>query len=103
MGDDSAKCAPAENPHPPAFFDKSGPDGENDRHQTRSLRDHAVSVFELHTADQFRDLVERTERGGPVRDGEASIVAGDQGSGDDQEECPPGQNDGEAVQAAVIG
>ena len=49
------------------------------------LGDHAMAVFELHAADHVGHFVEGAEGGGPVRDGETGVIAGDERAGNDQE------------------
>ena len=85
-----------------ALFGTPHPHGENDGEKARALGDHAVRVLELHAPDQLRDFVQGTERGRPVWHGQAGIVAGDQGSRNDQEESPEGQQDSEPMKSAVV-
>jgi hypothetical protein len=72
-----------EHPQPAALFSPPHPDRQDDGQQPGALRDHAVGVFKFHSADQFRDLIERAERRGPVRNRKTCVVAGDECSGDD--------------------
>ena len=102
MNDDGCDSTDSENPHPAPLFDPPDPDGQDYGQQPGYLSDHAVSVLELHAADEFGDFIERAERSRPVGDGESGVVAGDQGSGDDKEKRPAGEDDGEAVKAAIV-
>lgn len=61
-----------------------------------------MGVLEFHATDKFRNLVPGAERGRPVGNGEASVVAGDEGAGDDQEKRPTGQDYGEAVKPGIV-
>ena len=61
-----------------------------------------MDVLELYAADQVGDFVEGSEGSGPVGDGESGVVARDQGSGDDEQEYPAGEEDREAVMRAVV-
>ena len=61
-----------------------------------------MRVFELYSANEFRDFIEGAKRGRPVGHGQSGIVAGDESSSDDQEKCPAGEYDCEAVEAAII-
>ena len=98
-----AQSAPAKDAHPAALIHLLGPDGDADGEQADELSQHAMTVFELYTSDQRRNPVERAERGGPIRYGESSIVAGHQGSGDDQQKNAGGCQHGEAMVRAMIG
>src|SRR5215469_12975992 len=57
LGDDRAHCTDREKPQPAPLLGAPGPDGQDNRQQSRALRDHAVRVFELHSTDELRDLV----------------------------------------------
>ena len=61
-----------------------------------------MSVLESDAAHHMRDLVERTERGWPIGNRETGIVAGDQGSGNDQHKRGGGGKYSEAVQPAIV-
>ena len=61
-----------------------------------------MDVFELHAAYEMGDFVEGSEGGGPVGDRESGVVARDQGSGNDEQEYPAGEEDREAVMRAVV-
>jgi hypothetical protein len=61
-----------------------------------------MAMFVLHAANHARNLVEGTEGGRPVRDRQTGVIAGDQGSGDDQDESGAGGEDGEAMQSAMV-
>ena len=61
-----------------------------------------MAMLVLHAADHVRHLVEGAKRCWPVRDGEARIIAGDQGSGHDQDEGDAGCEDGKTVQPAMV-
>ena len=43
-------------------------------------------MFPLHSANHTGHLSDVTEAGGPVGDGEAGVVAGDEGTGNDEDE-----------------
>jgi len=49
-----------------------------------------------------RHFVEGAKAGGPVGDGQSGVIAGDERSGDNQDECCAGGEDGEAVQSAMV-
>ena len=49
-------------------------------------RHHAVAPFIAYAADKLRNLHQVAERGGPVGDRQASVVAGYQRTGDDHDE-----------------
>ncbi len=51
-----------------------------------------MRVLVLDSAYHGRQLIERSERGGPVGDREAGVVAGDQRAGDDEKKRGPGDN-----------
>jgi len=46
---------------------------------------------------------ERSERCGPVWDGQSGVVAGDQGPGNQKNECCAGYEYGVAVERAIVG
>ena len=66
------------------------------------LGNHAVGVLELHASDQMRNLVERTERRWPIGDRQASIIAGHECSGNDEQKCHRRRKDGKPVMGPVV-
>ncbi len=62
-----------------------------------------MRVLELHAADEFRNLVPGSERGRPVGNGQAGVVAGDERSGNDQKKSPAGEHDREPMMPAIVG
>lgn len=61
-----------------------------------------MGMFELHPTHQVRNFVERAEGRGPIGDGQASIIAGHQGPGNDQKECRTRGADREVVERGVV-
>jgi hypothetical protein len=61
-----------------------------------------VSVLKLYPAYHFGNLEQMPEAGRPVRDGQASIVAGDQPTGNDQQESQRGNKNGKPMMDGVI-
>jgi hypothetical protein len=61
-----------------------------------------MAMFVFHAAYHLRHFVVGAEGGWPVGDRQAGVVAGDERSGDDQDEGGASGEDGEAVQAAVV-
>lgn len=88
---------------PAAFFNSPGPNGENDSEESDEFRDHAMAMFVLHAAHHARHLVEGTEGGRPVGNGQAGVIAGDERSGNDEDKRGASGEDGEAVQSAMVG
>ena len=61
-----------------------------------------MGVLELHSTHQARNFVEGTEGCGPVGDGQAGIVAGHQGAGNDEKKGRARGEDGKAVERGVV-
>lgn len=61
-----------------------------------------MTVFELYAAYHMRHLVDRAKCGGPVRDGEPRIVAGDQRPGDDENKRDARRENRKAVKSAIV-
>ena len=61
-----------------------------------------MGVLEPHAADQMRNLVQRTERSGPIGDGKAGIVAGHQRPGNDEQKSHRRRKDGKPVMGLVV-
>src|ERR1700694_3949336 len=61
-----------------------------------------MAVFVFHAANHLRHFVVGAERRGPVGDGQAGIIAGNERSGDDEDERGAGGEDCEAVQSAMV-
>lgn len=62
-----------------------------------------MAMFVFHAANHVRHFVEGAEGGRPVGDGQAGVIAGDECSGDDEDEGGAGSEDREAVQPAMVG
>ena len=103
LNDHQSESGQAQLAHPRTAIGRPGPNGEHDRQQAREFGHHAVSVFELHSADHGRHAIERAERGWPIRHRKARVVAGDQRARNDQEKSRDRDHDGEPVKAAMIG
>ncbi len=102
LSNDCTYSANGEEAQPAALLGAPRPDGQDDRQKARTLRDHAMGVFELHSTHKFWDLVPGSKRSRPVGNGEASIIAADESSGDDEKKSPAGENYGEAVKTAIV-
>ena len=61
-----------------------------------------MRVFELHASNHVGNLVNGSEAGGPVRDRETGVIAGDQGSRDDEDKSRARSEDGEGVVRAIV-
>ena len=61
-----------------------------------------MSMFELNPTNQMRNLIQRTKRSRPVGNGQAGIIAGHQGTGDDEHKRNARRKDGEAVMGLVV-
>ena len=61
-----------------------------------------MGVLKLHAADQVRDLVQRTERSGPIGDGKAGIIAGDERTGNDEQKSHRRRKDGKTMVGPVV-
>ena len=61
-----------------------------------------MAVLVLHSANHAWDFVIRAEGCGPVGDGQARVIAGDEGSGDNQKERRARGEDCETVQSLMI-
>src|SRR5277367_3424951 len=61
-----------------------------------------MAVLILHASDHVGHFVERAESGWPIGNGETCVVAGDEGTRDDQKERDAGGKDGETVQSLVV-
>lgn len=59
-------------------------------------------MFKFNSANHLRHFVEGAEGSGPVGDGQSGVIAGDQRSGDDQDQGGAGGKDGEAMQATMV-
>jgi hypothetical protein len=90
-----------EDLQPATAFSFPGPQAKNDGQETNEFGDHAMAMFELHTTYHMGHLVDGSESGGPVGDGQAGVVAGDQSSGNDEKESCAGREHGETVMGAV--
>ena len=61
-----------------------------------------MAVFVFHAANHLRHFVVGAERRGPVGDGQAGIIAGNERSGDDEDKGGAGGEDREPVQSAMV-
>jgi hypothetical protein len=61
-----------------------------------------VNVLKLYSANQLGDLEQMPKAGRPVGDGQAGVVAGDQPSGNNQQEGQRGNENGKAMLSGVI-
>jgi hypothetical protein len=61
-----------------------------------------MAVFVPYAANHVRHFVKRSKTGWPVGDGQPGIIAGDERSGNDEDERSAGGEDGEAVQSAMV-
>jgi hypothetical protein len=59
-------------------------------------------VLKLYPADHLGNLEQMPEAGGPVRDGQAGIVAGYQAAGNDQQKGQSGNKHSKAMLSGVI-
>ncbi len=86
MKDHGAERGDTEFLHPRAAVAAPSPNGDDDGERADKFGDHAVRVFKFHAADHARHLGNVAEAGRPVGDGETGVVAGDQGTGNDEDE-----------------
>jgi hypothetical protein len=61
-----------------------------------------MAMFVSHATNHLRHFVEGTERGRPVGDGQAGVIACDQCSGNNQDKGGAGGENGEAVESAMV-
>ena len=62
-----------------------------------------MRVLKLYPADHFGNLEQMSETGGPVRDGETSVVAGDQCTGNDEDKSRERRKNCEIMMRPVEG
>jgi hypothetical protein len=102
LDDDGRERGQREKAQPAALFHSPGPDGENNGEQADEFCRHAMSMFVLDAANHLRDFVKGTKTGRPVGDRQTGVIAGDESSGNDQEQSGAGGEDGKAVQSAMV-
>src|SRR6266478_639136 len=100
--DHGAQSGNSQNSYPAAAIGSPCPDCENNGEQTYKFRHHAMAVLESNAAYHVRHLVERTERSRPIGNGETRIVAGDQGSGNDEHKRGRSREYSETVQRTIV-
>ena len=61
-----------------------------------------MRVLKLYPADHLGNLEQMAKAGGPVRDGQTGVVAGDQPAGNDQQKSQSGDKNGKAMMCGVI-
>jgi len=99
LSHDKRQGGPSQIPHPGTRFPAPRPDGENDGENADESGDHAMAVLVHDSADHGRP--QRTVGKRPIGDGQASVIAGDEGARDQQQKCASGREDGEAVKSAI--
>ena len=60
-----------------------------------------MSMLELHSPYHGRNPVERSERGGPIRNRKSSLIAGDQRTSDKQEKSDAGCENKKIVERTI--
>jgi hypothetical protein len=61
-----------------------------------------MRVLKLYPADHFGNLEQMPKAGGPVRDGQTGVIAGDQPARNDQQESQSGHKNSKAMMSGVI-
>lgn len=99
LRDNEAQSGPGKITDPGTRFPAPCPNGENDGENADERGDHAMAVLVHDSADHGRK--KRAVRKRPVGYGEASVVAGDEGSRDQEKKRATRGENGKAMKIAI--
>ena len=102
LRDDRAECAHRQPSHPAASLHQQSPDGDRKRERYQRAGHHAVAPLITYAAHKMRYLHQVAERGWPVGNREASVIAGDQRASRNHDERGAGRKHGEGVMGPVV-